>query len=189
MFDRCMEFGTESPYLIWLIVVVVARLTFGLTTRAHLSTTFAAVSVTVSMLVAYFVTPIIIMVVGYGVVGCSAAAQFWPTINQGHQLHDKIKGYYQVHGSYPDSQASLAATFDADYSQLELFAKVVYQAREQGQGYTLMIRPSRYLVAVYDSQLDFGIYYLDHPGWFRPSFTASFPQYPPTLDRQWPILQ
>ncbi len=187
IFDRCQEVS----YFSWLVLALGAALAVlagWLLVRKQLQQTSSwknklfLLAAPISLgLVSLPLTLITMLFVGFFVFNCYAYTQFWPGVITGHEVHAKIKEEKRK-GQTPTTIEELRTLAPNLISDLETKTKFTYTYDPYQDRYTLMVRPSRYAVAVYDSQLsangDYDLFTLSPIStfdFFQPSFPPERP--------------
>ncbi len=148
-----------------------------------LSLALKLILIAFTSILSFPIAMIFILYVGYGVVGCRAQTQFWPGIIAAHEIHGKLKENYLATSQLPKTESELEMLDDNTYKNITNNAKTKYIYDPQKNSFTWFVRPSRYFVAVFDTQSDYKLYRLTNReiGWFKESVS----QYPPIYDGPW----
>ena len=183
IFDRCVEISTLSfPIIIFIFILSVLLVyKFGLILRFNV-----VLRIIISLIFAVFVSIFLFfagLLVGYGVLKCSAGDRFWPGVNYAHEIHAIMKRNYQQTQKWPSSERELKELGPDLYKSLFQNVRTSYVYNMNGS-YTCFVRPSRYYVFVFDSEKDYGSYRLSN--FF--SFGYGVDLYPPKYDGPWDKL-
>jgi len=140
-----------------------------------------------SILSLVLIIPIIfILYTGTGIFTCSAGA-FWSGLTPAHAMHAQLKTNRDKNGAIPRSETELADINPQIYKQITSNAKSSYVYNSTNNTYTWFVRPSRYVVAVFDSSHDYSLYnilyggvsfsYFSHTNW-PPDYPGPWNQLP-----------
>ena len=111
---------------------------------------------------------------------------FFKGINGAHVIHAGIKDRFHDNVDIPQSLSDLQKINPDMYKLMTENAKVAYVADKEKKTYTLFVRPSKYVVVVFDNVNDFKIYGLDMNADMR--FNPQHNFYPPSYPGPWDKL-
>lgn len=111
---------------------------------------------------------------------------FFRGIVAAHPIHAVIKEKIRTNQDVPKSIEDIKDINPEQFKIMSENAKVNYIYDEKNKTYTFFVRPSRYLVAIFDSKNDFKIYSLDKSADQRFNPEKNF--YPPSYLGPWDKL-
>lgn len=126
---------------------------------------------------------VFILFIGYGLAGCSAPNQFWPAVFAAHNIHGKLKENYLSNGYLPKTEEELQDVNRTEYKKIKDNAKTKYIYNPQTNSFIWFVRPSKYFIAVFDTQNDYKLYRLTNReiGWSKEEVSM----YPPKYEGPW----
>lgn len=193
-FDRCQEgsrYGIQLAVLLSLGTgFVLLALYWDILKQKVRLIDKLAIGGIVTSLTALAIPVWIGIIIIVGVFSCSAGAQLWPAVSAGASLHNDLKQLMLDGKPLPQTLEGLGQGSDRmarSYRQMVANAKVAYVVTENPPRYTLIIRPSRYIVAVFDSEFEYRFFTLNPTitsGWSA----KSLPVFPPAEPGPWSAL-
>jgi hypothetical protein len=124
---------------------------------------------------------------GYMVVRCAASERFWPALEPAIALNAKLNHLHHYGLKLPVDEEELKSMFPQDIENISGHLKYSYSYDPTENRYTLLVRPSWYIVALYDSKIGQRKNYQIRQLW-DVSFMAQLPYYPPAEPGPWEKL-
>lgn len=190
IFDRCIEIarlinlpvvvGTMGVLLLCCVVLIFTRSTFSLIKKIGVSLGAIVLSFPLTYLAIAIIT-----VVGEVFIGCTMATRYLPAQEVADALNAKLNHLYTYHLPLPQNEKELQERYPELVSLMSQVAKFSYIYNESGPRYTLLVRSSKYMVSLYDSELKIVTYWLPPP---KGSFFQKMPDYPPSSPGPWERL-
>ncbi len=187
-FDRCVQGAALLPWWVTLlsIITVIGFVFFSFSGNiSFLRRVGVLVIAPVLGLVSYLIFIYSAFMMGYLVFSCSAGPM-WVSVQAGKEIYDAIELRRSLGQPLPNSLEEIKTLYPEDYDTMTSFGKVSYTYNPASSRYTLMVRPSKYIVAVFDSEIKWR-YLLVSEFWGR-GLLKEAPVYPPNEAGPWEML-
>ena len=178
-FDRCQEI---SFFPIFLSLIVVFLLFLFFISKSKLNKFSKSAVLTLSIIYAVVAVPSLFV---WGFSSCTASGRYWPVINKVVSLNGELNHLHNYDLPLPKNKTELNTMYPEYVEFLEKQTKYAYIYNEIENRYTLIVRASKYVVAIFDSKMGRATYKI---GQFSPASWPNLLTYPPKENGPWEYL-